>query len=170
MKKVDFEESHSGIVIPDICLNFNKLDSSQKFKLKISNETEEDYTLLNIELPDAKAQCKILSDIKDVMIYRQSSLEVSFECVSRNIGHSRDLVLLIFEKFRIGKYINISVNITISRSQSQKPMLNKDNRTISQENDYTIRRRSKNRNRFVGVRIPPIRYPKTCWTVSKKRN
>lgn len=152
----DFISDHPGIFFKGLNVFLESLNIKKQFCISIENNMEEDITLKKVEILN-KGQCKILDLIQDVVIKKGHNYGINCESTARNIGETKDFILFTFGQFKIGKWINIIVQLKNIHNYSHQNRYEhdikstKDNRTSKNQ---IIRGQGINKVRFQAVKIP----------------
>lgn len=138
-----FESNVEGIRICDgISLEFNEPLEVQTFSLTVCNETSDAVRLKEAEFANRTGQVKLADTCKNCVIPANCSIKISCKARPRNYGRTRELLLVHFEDYTIGRYITLTL-----KSQTQENV----NNTCYNRNQLAFRERShrfNNRNRI----------------------
>ncbi|KAG5887039.1 hypothetical protein JTB14_029998 [Gonioctena quinquepunctata] len=154
LKLPEYQESYPGLTISHKNIAFEKLNDAKTFSVIISYEGEESLELVGVQFPNTNGSCKILYPLENVTFVKGIKHEIKCECVSKNIGASRELLLIEFKTFNVGKWINISVSCGyngLKTSYDYKPR-----QTVHEKstNELVRGQKSMKAPRFAAAQLP----------------
>lgn len=166
ISSTNFVSEHPGIDVSGLNLHFENLNITKYFFITIYNNSENDVTFRKAEILNNISQCKIIESHSHV-IRQGSNYRINCQSVSRNMGTSKDFLLLTFEEFNIGKWITVNVDLKSNNTHSPNKHYNYNTRHKSR-NDYSqnqvIKGQSVKSSRFQAVRIPLYELPQKLLT------
>lgn len=154
---IDFVSEQPGIIVNGLNIYFNNLNTIRYFPISILNNSEKNILLEKVEVLNSNSQCKILESNVDIIITMGSEYKINCQCTAKNIGMSKDFLLLSFKEFSIGKWININVSskgINDYNQQKTYEHKSKPNRRKDFFGNQVVRGQVAFNSRFMAVRIP----------------
>lgn len=170
----DFLQQAQGIEVSDDvfvgCKTFNDI---QKFTVDIFNNREIDLLLNDVSFKNVNGQCKIENDVdmKNITIKPKSNIQIRCLCRPKTYGSSKELLLVSFNDFKIGRWINIFCNAPINQlprnqySNRNNPVLNKQNFTSNSQQDTLKGQRPILPPRFIQNKLLEYRVPQKLWDI-----
>lgn len=158
----DYITEYPGIVISGLDLYFERLNTTKYFCITIYNNLEKNITLRKVEILNSNSQCKIPESINNIIITIRSEYKINCQSMAKNIGMSKDFLLLTFDECTIGKWINIDVSLKNNQTKNShrnyqynaKPRLQNDF-----SHKHVIRGQGFSNTRFQSVQMPTYDVP-----------
>ncbi|KAJ3663775.1 hypothetical protein Zmor_008002 [Zophobas morio] len=108
-KEEELQDTHDLVNITDnIFLIFGKVGETKLFLVEVQAKAE-DVKLICVQLPKLNGQCRLSDNIDHFTIKAHNTLTVRLECVARNVGDSRELVIFHFERFKLKRWVSVHV-------------------------------------------------------------
>lgn len=170
----DFLQEAQGIEISeDVFVSCKTFNDTQKFKIDIYNNREIDLLLNDVTFQNVNGQCKIENgvDLKNITIKPKSNIQIKCLCRPKTYGSSKELLLLLFSDFKIGRWINIFCDVPKNQLprnhhyNRNNPILNKQNFTGSLQQDILKGQRPIMPPRFISNKLLEYRVPQKLWDI-----
>ncbi|CAH1169778.1 unnamed protein product [Phaedon cochleariae] len=159
LKLPEFQEFHPGLTINQVSIVFKGLNETQTFLVTLSNESDHKFTLLEAQFLNPSGQCRLVDHTETVIeILSDTKHELRCVCTSKNIGTTREFLLLRFDTFTIGKWIEISISTgnNFQRSRyEQKPR-----ERLHEDSTNELIRGQASKVRFAYAQLPTYLVPR----------
>nr|XP_023014733.1 probable RNA helicase armi [Leptinotarsa decemlineata] len=155
----DFQETYPGLTVSDVNISVENLNDVREFSVIISNESECNFDFSKAHFSDPKSNCIILNGSEKVVIPKGTKHEVTCQCTSRNMGVTRELLLLEFDKFTIGKWINITVLCQFNKQKSSFEYKSKLPLHEKSTNELLRGHKLGSTSRFTAAQLPSYLIP-----------
>nr|CAI5839936.1 unnamed protein product [Callosobruchus analis] len=164
----EFEDSHPGLRIDYTKLSLEKINTSLQFEVVIHCESEEHFELKKAEFPNENSQCKINDLAHNTLISQDKPCKIRCTCIARTIGASKELLLLVFNNFTIGKWLDIHVAIQYVNPKTQFQRGNQKLAPAFSEETIIKGQQLMNGSRFRVLRLPDYAVPKKLLSIVAK--
>nr|CAH7724744.1 unnamed protein product [Callosobruchus chinensis] len=164
----NFKDSHPGLKIDYTELSFEKLNTSLKFEVVVHCESEEHFELKKAEFPNENSQCKLKDSPYNTLISPDKPCKIECVCMARTVGASKELLLLTFSNFSIGKWLDINVAIQCVNPKSQFQYRNKKLTDTFSEENIIKGQTLMNGSRFRMHPLPDYAVPKRLLSIVAK--
>ncbi|VEN36259.1 unnamed protein product [Callosobruchus maculatus] len=165
----NFKDSHPGLRIDYTKLSFERINTSLEFEVVVHCDTEEHFELMKAEFPNENSQCKINDSPHNTLVSQDKPCKIECSCTARTIGASKELLLLTFSDFSIGKWldINVAIQSVNPKSQFQQHRNKKPTDTFGAGN-LIKGQPLLNGSRFRTIRLPDYAVPKKLLSIVAK--
>lgn len=164
-----FEDNVPGVYISNnINLELLRLNEIKKFQLHINHTLKEGLVLKEVQCAQANGQCTLETQVDNLRIRPKANVKIEFKCRAKNIGISRELLLFVFENFKIGRWITVSLTTTVNPSSfmgqgSYQSRRYGGRRCNDVEQDVLRGERPIMPPRFISHKLPEYPVPKKLW-------
>lgn len=168
-----FETVRDDVYISsDVYIKAKKLTEKHEFLLDIMNISKTNLILLNITMQSNNPQCYIIKryNYKNVMMPPGKQLKIYGECVTKNMGTTRELILFLFSEFSIGRWITIIVESESNKHYDKAKNVDKGSILIQRaafkrNNDIVRGRKLAAPPRFISARLPDYSVPQKMFNM-----
>ncbi|XP_072398458.1 probable RNA helicase armi isoform X2 [Diabrotica undecimpunctata] len=156
-----YTENYPGLAVQDVNVYFEKLGETQTFKISITNNGENNLTLLSAKFLGKHLQCDITGNVENIVLSPGDKHEIVCECSSKSIGEAKESYILNFGDFVLCKCINVLVSIQDNNQRTT--YFKNSNRNVTpyvNSHSQVIRGPSSTNVRFAVSNLPNYTVPK----------